>query len=100
MSETLIVALIGVVTVILSGAVSAWISARSNKKKNDSDAAKAVSEAVSNLIQPLNNRIDQVEGELRWYKFGVGRLIAQLQRVGVKPDWLPEMDRKEMRNFG
>ncbi len=104
MSETMINGLIGLATVIMSGAVAAWITARSGKKKNDADAAKAITESVEKLLSPLNKRVDEVqgdlqkvEGELRWYKFGVSRLITQLQRQGINPDWTPEMDRKVMR---
>jgi outer membrane murein-binding lipoprotein Lpp len=95
MSETIIVALIGVGTVILSGTVSAWISARSGKRKVDADAAQAVSEAaasvVKNLIGPLNARIDQLEKELNEYKSGVEKLIKQIRDLGHKPSWTPVM---------
>jgi len=90
MSDVIFGALIGA----LAGIVSGVIAARAGKRKNDADAAQAVSEAaanvVKNLIGPLNKRIDQLEAELNEYKSGVEKLIKQIRDLGHKPSWTPK----------
>lgn len=78
MTEAIIVALVG-----LAGmALSAYIGVRAGRKKNDADAAGAITEAATKLIDPLNERIDELKVEIEQLRSKVNakdRRIAQLE---------------------
>lgn len=40
-------------------------------------------------IDSMCARLDDIEAELSYYKQGVGKLLAQLEEMGVKPVWHP-----------
>lgn len=84
---------------MFAGAVTGMIGARAMKRKNDADAASALSEAAKNLIEPLNRRIDDMNVEMRGLKkklslflAGINRLIDQIKRLGQEPVWTPDME--------
>jgi hypothetical protein len=83
--ETILVALI-------SSGLGSAITARSLRRKNDAEASQAIAEAAKSLIAPLTDRVDALEAELKRFKRGVDRLIAQIRCLGHEPDWTPEMD--------
>jgi class 3 adenylate cyclase len=81
---------IGSILVVILGAYF-------GRNKTKADAADAVSEAASRLLEPLNRRIELLEKvtaaqevELIFLRRGVNTLIAQLRRVGCEPEWTPD----------
>lgn len=40
-------------------------------------------------IDSMCARLDEIEAELSYYKEGVGKLLAQLESMDVKPVWHP-----------
>lgn len=98
MSELIVAAIIGA----LAGFLTALVTILAGRKKTDAEASKAISEAVGNLLEPLNRRIDDQEAEISSLRMGVAKLISQLRRCGIEPVWTPEMitpeeDRKNGR---
>jgi type II secretory pathway component PulM len=89
-----------IIAAIIAGTVAILATIFTNlamRKKNDADASEAISIAVANLIQPLNDRIDEQENEITKLKTrladflqGIRQLINQLRRQGCEPVWTPE----------
>ena len=72
-----------------SGVVGGFIGARAN-------AAKAISEAVVNLITPLNNRVEELIKRVnvlskanRELRRGISILTGQLCENEIPPQWEP-----------
>lgn len=101
--ETIIAAIIGLIT----GAVSGLISARAGRKKSDAEAAHAITEAATALLEPLTNRVASMEQELqqlrplpeivRRLRVGINRLIEQIRCLGHEPVWVPEHDEQSVK---
>jgi hypothetical protein len=84
-----------IISVVISagaGVLASVIAAASLRRKNDADASKSISEAVENIVPPLNARIDVLAAELVRVRRGVGMLIGQIRAMGCDPVWTPEMD--------
>jgi hypothetical protein len=91
--SSILIALIAGIVAILTTV----LTNRTMRRKNNADAAEALSIAVTNLITPLNNRIIDLERDearirlhLSKVLAGVKRLIEQIRQQGCTPVWTPE----------
>jgi hypothetical protein len=96
MQTEIIVGILALVGVVFSGAIGSLITVVATRNSRAADAAKAASDAVTNLLQPLNERVDWLEAELKRFKRGVDRLIDQIRCLGHEPVWTPDMDDKAL----
>lgn len=92
----------------LALAVSSLVVGLSSRKKNNADAAAVLSTATVGLLEPLNARIATLASEMASLKTrvqtltnqnisqaaqiadltqGVGILIGQLEKAGIKPEY-------------
>lgn len=93
MEPMIISAAIGATAGILTG----LIAARAGRRKNDAEAAQKITEAATQLVIPLSNRIEALEKELEQIRpmikkllAGIERLIKQIRCLGHEPVWTPE----------
>lgn len=99
--ETIITALIALTAGVLSGI----ISARAGRRKNDADAANAITDAATALVEPLTRRVDELEKELKILRplpervrrllAGINRLVEQIRCLGHEPVWTPETEEEQ-----
>lgn len=47
------------------------------------------------MLDRHDREIKELKNELRWYRYGVAILIAQIRRLGVTPEWTPDMPRDD-----
>lgn len=80
-------AIIAVITALASLGV-----ALSSRRKNDADAAAAVTEATMSLLDPLNRRVSVLEDQVGRLRRGIRRLCTQIRELGDEPCWQPEDD--------
>ncbi len=85
----------------------------SQRKKNKAEATESIADAAKTLIEPLRQRIEQLEVEnrelrgkidctevkiqylkerLRDFEAGTERLIFQLKALSVEPVWIPKQE--------
>lgn len=110
----IVAAVSSVATVIVSEIVKARLNkpvARADAAQKEATAAHEVSDAALSLLEPLNKRIDALEGQqlvnmgeiakLRatvarfrtWASdvmSGINTLIAQIREMGAEPRWTPK----------
>lgn len=111
-----------IVAALIGGSVAVLATILTNlflRKKNDAEASLAISQAVANLIEPLNERIefqgseietltdcvDKQEEEIKSLKLrlvhfldGIKRLVVQLRKQGCEPVWTPDELAVKKRN--
>lgn len=57
------------------------------------DLTKADNDAIRAEQEKARKQHEQVLEELAWYRRGVDILIGQIRRLGVEPEWRPDMPR-------
>ncbi len=92
----IISAFIGGAAGVLATLIANWFL----RRKNNADAARAIQEAATALVDPLTRRIKALEDELehlrplpdlvKRLRAGIDILISQLRRLGQVPAWTPE----------
>jgi hypothetical protein len=107
MSDIVVAAIVGAVAGIITGLITA-VAAR---PKTNADAAKAVSEAVANVLDPLNDRIEDQEKQLKrqggridalqgmvgQLLGGIKQLINQIECDGKVPVWRPPEEFEQLQ---
>ncbi len=103
--EIIVSAIAGVVGI----AVGAWITGSFQRRKVGADARKAEAEAlkikaeadetirqtVMLLLTPLQNRVTELETELRDWKNWANRLVTQIEGLGCEPVPFKSSKRKD-----
>lgn len=87
---------------VILGALIGYLGIRELRDKNRGDAFSGLTSAlktagmtISDLmtmvseVPQLRQRIEDLENELSEYKIGVGLLLGQLIKNGIKPTWTP-----------
>lgn len=88
---------IGSIIVVILG----WLFGR---RKQAADVVVGMSQAINNIIDPLNKRIGALEQtvseqmvELDELRSGVNVLIEQIKCLGQEPRWTPETKARQHR---
>lgn len=81
--------------------VLGWMFGR---RKQAADVVVGMSQAINNIIDPLNKRIGALEQtvreqivELDELRSGVNVLIEQVRQLGQEPKWTPETKARQHR---
>lgn len=89
---------VGTIVAILTG-VAGLVVALSTRRKNYADASAAVTQAATQLVKPLSERVAALEGEVATlrkrvaeFRRGVRLLCGQVTELGGVPVWQPEDD--------
>lgn len=86
MSEGVLVALISVIGgTIIGSAISAVVTSMLSKKKDEAETSKMITESVTSLIQPLNDRINDIEIEVKDWRNCAEARGRQLERANIVP---------------
>lgn len=107
MSDGIIVAILGALSTV-AGGIIVYLASR---KKNQADAADAVTDAALALINPLKDRLAELEAKVKKQENeianlrrqldryadriivlmrGIENLIKQIGELGAKPCWEPD----------
>lgn len=107
MSDGIIVAILGALSTV-AGGIIVYLASR---KKNQADAADAVTDAALALINPLKDRLEELEAKVKKQENeianlrrqldryadriivlmrGIENLIKQIGELGEKPCWEPD----------
>lgn len=103
-----VVAVFGALGALLVAMVGLYL-ANANRGLLRADASSKIADAASGLIAPLEARIDALEAQNRLLvrkleleqrrrrnlQHGVQVLVAQLERLGMAPEWRPEVEDAE-----
>lgn len=98
MDPNIVIALIGVGSAVVGSVITGLFL----RRKNNADATRAITEAVNNILRPMNKRIDELERQVdrlekkfaTWLK-GIKILVKQIEKHNEKPDWLPDELKEE-----
>lgn len=99
MPDQIVDAIIGVMGIVIGGVIVYF----TGRKKNNADAAEAITNAATTLLGPLTKRVDELETKVRCQNEkierygqrvivlmrGIERLVLQITRLGHVPDWTP-----------
>ena len=88
MSETVLVAIIGLVGVAVGAAVTGLLQRKKIQAEADKDCAETneqIRQTVMQLLTPLTNRVDELERELKDWKAWAHALVNQLKCLGHEP---------------
>lgn len=84
---------IATIVAVLTGITSLVVSL-STRRKNQADAASAVTDAAMKLVMPLSDRVAALEGEVATlrkrvaeFRRGVRLLCEQISDLGGAPVW-------------
>jgi hypothetical protein len=90
----------GIINAAIGAGAGITVSILANlalRGKNRADAIEAMTRAVNNIIDPLNNRVSLLEKELaslnaklKDYLKGIKKLIKQIRDLGCEPAWTPD----------
>ncbi len=105
--------------IALAGVAIQFWKARSEKRRDDGDAAESISSAAKSLIEPLRKRVDELEAmtarqeaaivtltkktqeqqqEITELRAGVMLLTTQIVALGQKPIYIPTRDKPETQD--
>ena len=93
-------AIIGVIGIVIGGVIVYF----TGRKKNNADAAEAITNAATVLLDPLTRRVDELEAKIKLQNEkidrygrrvivlmrGIERLITQIAELGHIPVWTPD----------
>ena len=91
LETVVIVAIVAALPGLLAG-LAAW-------RKSSAEASKAISDAATQMIKPLSERVQALEGEVTTlrtlvasFRRGVELLCGQVRGAGMEPVWQPDKD--------
>ncbi len=111
MSESIIIALIGIVGAAISATIGSIVTLRIQRPAMRADAAAKIEAAsthfaellkkdndelraeIEEMKSEMKQQVDLLEGEIQKLRSGVTILIAQLNDAHITPKWTPENKR-------
>ncbi len=108
MSESVIIALVGVIGVVVTSVISAIVTTRVQRPAMRADAAAKIEAAsihfaemlkkdndelraeIEEIKADMKEQIDSLESEIESLRIGITILLSQLQDAQITPKWTPQ----------